>query len=379
MLYGKAFIACRNSKIKKFGSEWTSEERIEWQAKNITPRIQMPTDSFKKKAKEVIAQYPDNALENDEVLNAVIKELADFFIASRQSVRIRLEETGIIGQTHVIEDLKNYRSPEITTLIDANDAFREYCENQEFRGIVDSGAVCYVENRYIVNDSQYIDWTHPKPKLTAYARSHLDECALSFVKRKNYPQHTKGIAFRIDRKALKDVPCFERKINRQAVLNDVDDLRRLDELYKIDLEESESTPTFYQLASDIIKKKRWSFDTFMEKTHLDKNIYYQILGCDQKPNNKKLKGKTTAARKSNVTLRIVASFCIGAGVNMKTINSLIAAAGQANNDTEESRAYNFVLKHMRGYSIDQCNEFIEPYGAPLLGSKAYKPRKAVNE
>ena len=378
MLYGETFIACRNSKIKKFGSKWTSEERIEWQAKNIAPRIQMPRDMFKKKAKEVIAQYPHNALENDEVLNAVIKELADFFIVSRQSVRIRLEETGIIGQNHVMEGLKSYRDSEITTFIDVDDAFREYCENQEFRSIVDSGAVCYVENRYIVNDSRYIERTHSKPRLTAYARSHMNECALIFVKRKNYPQHIKGIAFRVDHKSVKEVSRYERKLNGQSVLNRVDEHLRLDELYKKDVKNFASKKhTFYQLASDIIKKKRWDLETFMEKTHLDKNFYYQIMGGDEKSNSKKLKGKTAATHKSNVSLRIVVSFCVGVDADIDTAEDLLTGAGLSFNT--ENYVYRFVILNLRGCSIDECNDFLELYDVEPLGSKAYKPRKVVNK
>ena len=120
----------------------------------------------------------------------------------------------------------------------------------------------------------------------------------------------------------------------------------------------------------------------MEKTHLDKNIYYQIMGYDEKRNCRTLKGKTAATRKTNVSMRIVTSFCIfciGVGASMKTVNSLLAAAGQANNDTDESNAYKFVMNNMHGSSIDECNEFLEPYGVELLGSKTYRPRKAVNE
>ena len=238
-LYGEAFIACRNSKAKKANqNEMTSEELIEWQARYTTPRIQMPKEMFKKKAEEVMAQYPPGALENDEVLNAVVKALADFFIASRHSVRIRLEETGFLRQVYEINDLAQRR---LTTLISAADAFREYRENQEFRAMVDAGAVRFVENRYIINDPRYIEQTRAKPRLTDYARSHLSECALLFVKRKNYARPVNGMAFRVDHKGMDEVSRFERKCNESSVLDRADEIRRMNESVKA--KEKNMTPS----------------------------------------------------------------------------------------------------------------------------------------
>ena len=117
LLNGDTCIACRDSKIMPLNGKWTSEHRIEWQAEKVAPRILMPRESFKMKARELFAKYKGSLHARD----IVIKKLADFFIVSKESVRIRLMETGFI----TYNDDQRIRNTNVTMRISTEDAFRE--------------------------------------------------------------------------------------------------------------------------------------------------------------------------------------------------------------------------------------------------------------
>ena len=187
-----------------------------------------------------------------------------------------------------------------------------------------------------------------------------------FVKRKNNPQHIKGAVIRFDHKALNDVLRHEHEQNVPSDLNS-DEVQRLVDSFENDFKEFASiTPTFYQLASILMEDKHWTLETFMKKTYLDKSIYSRIM----EPDSKKHKGEFM--RESNESWNTVASFCVGMGVYIETAKKLFESAGLTIHASKESFAYCFVIREMRGCSIDKCNAFLIQIGVEPLGGKARK-------
>jgi len=359
MLYGEVFIACRVNNKTPIQNKWTNEQWVEWQARSVTPRILMPLKPFTEKAKDVFARYPDWTHQDNNILYEITKELADFYAVSFQSARIRLIETGFIQRNNKAADILE-SEPSVTTFINEADAFREYNENLEFRKLVDSGTVCYVENHFIINALRYIEQSHGQLSLTAYAKNHLDECALTFTMKGCSP--LKGIAYRSDKK---NTPRYEREQNSQRVLETTDEFQQLAERFENEFSESSAImPTFVELANEIIKKKGWSYSDFTKNTNLDSAVYYRITK-DKKP------------RKPN--LRTVAAFCIGIGASIDTADRLLASAGFAIYNSKEIHAYRFVINVMRGRSIDDCNAFLETIGVEPLGVIESRQKKSVNE
>ena len=359
MLYGNTFIACRNSKVTQRQETWTNEQWLEWQAKSIAPRILMPAESFKMKAGELLASYTYNALENDTALNAIIKELADFFVVSRQSVMIRLMETGFLNRGNDYGCLRNSRGYGVTTSITSEDAFREYSENEEFRAMVDSGAICRVDSHFIVNDPLYIEQADDKLRLTAYARGHLLECALVFTLRKEYPRQAKGIAYRVDNKKLRTITKYERERNKKSLLDNIEKLQRR---FEAEFEEFAAiTPTFSKMAIEIMERNHWNSQIFKDKTLLDDTAYNRIM------NNKA----------KNITIRTVAAFCVGICVSIELADKLFAAAGLTFNNSKQRFAYSYVLRTMPGCSIDECNDFLESIGFEALGNRSREKKMAI--
>lgn len=69
--------------------EWTDEQRMEWQANNMAPRILMPVQTFKIKVDELYKQYDyENTPLKVAVLTCIADELAKFYGVSRQSALI---------------------------------------------------------------------------------------------------------------------------------------------------------------------------------------------------------------------------------------------------------------------------------------------------
>ncbi len=74
----------------------SATEQMEKQANQLTPRIQMPAELFKVKAKEYIARFmrESNASHENEVMEQVITALETAFGVSKQAAKIRLVELG---------------------------------------------------------------------------------------------------------------------------------------------------------------------------------------------------------------------------------------------------------------------------------------------
>ena len=69
---------------------------MEWQANSLTPRIQMPLNTFKIKAQELIRKYRKilQTFELVDVIEPVIRELATFYGVSNCAAKIRMIDAG---------------------------------------------------------------------------------------------------------------------------------------------------------------------------------------------------------------------------------------------------------------------------------------------
>ena len=98
ILRNEKFIACRCPADMSYPDdkeEWTDEQRMEWQANNLAPRILMPIQTFKVKVDELYKQYDyENNPLKIAVLTCIADDLASFYSVSRQSALIRMTETG---------------------------------------------------------------------------------------------------------------------------------------------------------------------------------------------------------------------------------------------------------------------------------------------
>jgi hypothetical protein len=177
------------STLSRKSTEW-----MEKQANQLTPRIQMPAEPFRIKAKQYIAQFMRevNARHTVDVMENVITALEVNFGVSRQAAKIRLVELGFeeaIGtytylDGHYVKP-HGFRKGSIkinqTFSLSAQDAAIERFINPELRALTDSGDYLFIDNHFVYNAPIYVERDeNGKLDLTGYARSHMDECCLVF-------------------------------------------------------------------------------------------------------------------------------------------------------------------------------------------------------
>lgn len=172
----------------------SATELMERQANQLTPRIQMPAEPFKVKAKEYIARFMRETHANhpNEVMERVITALEIAFGVSRQAAKIRLVELGFdeaIGTYTYLDG--HYVKPHSfrkgalkvnqTFSISVQDAAIERFVNQELRKLTESGDYLFIDDHYVYNAPLYVQYDeNGRLDLTDYARSHMDECCLVF-------------------------------------------------------------------------------------------------------------------------------------------------------------------------------------------------------
>ncbi|NCB27555.1 MAG: XRE family transcriptional regulator [Bacteroidia bacterium] len=167
---------------------------MEHQANQLTPRIQMPAEPFRVKAKEYITHFmrETDARHTIDVMETVIRQLESDFGVSKQAAKIRLVELGIeeaVGtftylDGHYVKP-HSFRKGAIklnqTFSIGAQDAAVQRFVNPELRKLTENGDYLFIDNHYVYNAPLYVEsGADGKIELTGYARAHMDECCLAF-------------------------------------------------------------------------------------------------------------------------------------------------------------------------------------------------------
>lgn len=172
----------------------SATELMEKQANQLAPRIQMPVEPFRAKAKEYIAKFmrESEASHENEVMEQVITALETDYAVSKQAAKIRLVELGFdtaIGTFTYLDG--HYVKPHgfrkgtlkinQTFSISAQDAAIERFVNPGLRKLTETGDYLFIDNHYVYNAPLYVQRDEDgRLDLTDYARAHMDECCLVF-------------------------------------------------------------------------------------------------------------------------------------------------------------------------------------------------------
>lgn len=259
--------------------EWTDEQRMEWQANKLAPRILMPRKTFCEKVDELYQSYdfsdsPIQAM----VMTCIIDELASFFKVSRQSAMIRMLDLGYkeAGMVQAYEETGKTFSN-----ITDTDAFFEYAENPEFRELINSGLFCFADGYFVINDEKYITIDDDgKYHLNDYAWEHLPECTLQFTYRRvnirKRPSYPSDLLHRDNDSDIRDLPQYDADKNTAVVMR-AEELQKLKEEFESQYEErKEVAQTFWQRAYGIMQKRKWNTAIFCEKTQLNEMTYSRV-------------------------------------------------------------------------------------------------------
>ena len=336
--------------------EWTDEQRMEWQANKLAPRILMPRKTFCEKVDELYHayQFHDSPIQA-AVMTCIIDELASFFKVSKQSAMIRMLDLGYkeAGMIQAYEETGHF----FTNITDT-DAFYEYADNPEFRKLIDSGLFRFIDGYFVINDEKYVTVDEDGSlHLNDYAWSHLAECTLQFTYRqvnmKKHGEFHTDLFHRENGDAYQQLPQYDSDKNTAVVLR-AEELSKLREDFEARYaDHKEMTQTFWERAYSIMQKKKWNTAIFCEKTQLNEMTYSRAK------NN----------FNSNPDVRTVISICAGLDLDLPLTTELLGLAGHTLSNTREHQAYGYVISVMKGRTIHERNQFLESVQVPLLGSK----------
>lgn len=175
------------------GVEGDTRESTQWmerQANSITPRIQIPTQSLKAHAANLISKYKKQGYDYLDMLEPIIDEVALFYNVSRTAAKIRLIEAGFheaAGTFNYVDGhyvrAHSWKKDAIAanqtfTIPEVDAAIQSFTD---IRDLVSSGKYEYVESHFILRSPKYItEDINGRHIMTEYARRHMDECALVF-------------------------------------------------------------------------------------------------------------------------------------------------------------------------------------------------------
>ena len=360
ILHGKEYVACRcpaDLVYPKKEENWTDEQRMEWQANNMAPRILMPYQTFKTKVEELYRKYdyPDTILK-EEALNHVAQDLANFYGVSRQSALIRMIETGYKEAASIY----NYdQDTPIHRYIDLHDAFYEYRTNAKFRQLLNSGRFIYADGYFVINDEQFVSREDDgRYILTDYSWAHLDECTLQFSWQTITPEAaTAHFPYELFHRKNENrkVSKFESDTNASVIdlSEELKEKRAEFEAQQLVKEATKPSKTCWKYITQILDAKKISKSHFCSATLLGEEVYR----------------KAYSDIKTKPSLRTIVAIGRGLDLSIDTVEEMLRLAGHAFDDSLESQLLEFCITGLPGESVEEANDFLESYGVDPLGSK----------
>ena len=360
ILRNEKFIAHRCPSNMSYPSEyeeWTDEQRMEWQANNMAPRILMPIQTFKIKVDELYQKYnyDDNPLKA-AVLTCIADELAKFYGVSRQSALIRMKETGYPEAQLALQQLEEQDNH---AYISREDVFYEYSTNESFRELLNSGKFKYIDGYIVINDEKYIQKEESgKYALTKYAWDNLAECTISFTWKRIKRSTAKGhlpeeILHRANEE--QEVSTYDKKQNT-SVTKLSDELKKKRSRFETNEgihNISTNGKTCWEYIFDIINYKGLSKMHFCNLTGLGEEVYR----------------KAEKNIKTDPSVRTIVAIACGLDLDIETAGKMLALAGRSLRESDEDRALKFCITGFAGQSIEERNDFLESYGYETLGTK----------
>ena len=361
ILHSERFAACRcpaHAVYPQDNMPWTDEQRMEWQANSVAPRILMPLSAFKMKVAELYKKYDYAFIEskpNKLILEVITEELASFYAVSRQSVLLRMQEA---GYPEAMTSYKYESSEKTHYSVNEEDAFFAYSTSSTLRDLLDSGLFTYVQNYFVINDPSFVSQdNNGRLRLTAYALEHLDACALSFswVEASKAEHSSLPVVLMHRANASQKVSAFAPKDNQAIIALSEQLQKKRTEFEQQNSAHRLATPqmTGWELMGAIIKQRNMSIPHFCSLTGLDEVVYRRAT-----------KGATTRP-----SLDTIMAFACGLDLDLKTTEKIMQLSSHAFDESDLHRAYMFCITGFSGRPLDERNEFLESYGFEPLGSK----------
>lgn len=308
------------------------EELAEIQANAMAARILMPRKAVRIKCREVMEKY-------DAADEMVVADLAIFFAVSKQAMRIRLIELGLMDNSAPQQDMCR---------IDRLSLFEVFSADRNLRRLLVSGAYRYVDGYIVKNESKYIEKDGTATKLTEYATAHLEECTIEFkaVRRKGKAEDSLMQRYQYSELEADCEQAFTEEELKQHRAG-------FEQFVKEESADDLAPPekTFCELLAP-----HMAFETgtdFEAETGVKRTKLKQIL--DGEFNNPKV--------------RTVVAICAGLNLDIVETTELLRSAGHILLNTREHWAYKYIIVCGEGMLLDERNSILIALGVPPLGSR----------
>lgn len=353
---------------------WAATNRMEWQANALTPRIQMPYTQTKVKAVELIQKYKHMMQTNEtiDIVEAVIDELAAFFVVSRAAAKIRLIDLGFeeaIGTFTYIDGRyvkphgfkKGTLERNQTFSISASDAAIQSIVNPELHKEIQSGNFLFIDSHFCVNHPKYIAvGGDGVPSMTEYARLHADECCLIFdlaIKAsspgsgKDY--YTECVLYRDSSSSI----VFEAQYNGGEKNKEITALAQVVKTYNKDLSAlMQNLPNSFKGAlKELMIWSAVKVEGLAEQSGISPRTIQRMRNEDD----------------YETTLETVIALCIGMKLPPEASYFLIDKSGFTLTHSEKHMAYRFLLNGYYTHTVYECNDLLAGFGVePLCAGDA---------
>lgn len=363
-------IKCRVEGGIKDSTARSATDFMEWQANTLTPRIQMPYTQTKVKATQLIQHYR-RLMQTDEIVDimeAVIDEIAAFFVVSRAAAKIRLVDLGFeeaIGTFTYIDGKyvcphsfkKGSLDRNQTFSISQSDAVVEGALNPKLKERLQSGAYLYVDSHFCLYIPKYIKTGEDGvPYMTEYARHHADECCLVFdlhIKtgsRYGKDYYTECVLCRDDKSDIVFEAKFSNGQNTETPSN-IETLRT-------------RNTELAELARNLPSSFTGTLKALMEW----QNITVEALAerCGMSP---KTIQRLRNDEECKTTLETIVALCIGLKLPPITSYDLIGKSRFSFIASEKHMAYRFLLDGYYIHTLPECNDLLVRLGVAPIGGE----------
>lgn len=333
---------------------------MEWQVHSLAPKVMMPKAMTQQFLKSKFAELKEKKQVNSmiDIIEDLIKATANYFGVTIIAAQKRLAEFGIEearGAFNYVDGRyvpahswqKGFLGVDQTFSIGLKDLSKLLSEHQSIKNRLAEGGLVYIESHICLNDSKYIALSEAGiPKLTYYARTHMDECCLVFEK-SNHNQGSSKLTFTniLNNSAeLSITPSFKYPANDRNL--DIESRARL--LSELGFELSQvlkELPFDFGGALNYLRKYRKLTNESLSELSLLSVEYISKL------QNNHIK---------EPSVKTVVALCVAMSLHFQLSDELLKRSGRSlrSLSMEEDMLYNLMIMSSSDYTVEECNQIL---------------------
>ena len=357
-----------NKKTKENEVKW-----LEWQAHRLAPRVLMPLEPFKQKARQFIDENEFSNAVAKSICDLLVQYLSDFFKVSRFSVKLRLIEVGLNETISQFEDydtvFAEINSRKDFVPLTPIEAYKLINSDETLQKWIGRGRFIFAEGYFVLANSKYVASKNGELHLTKRAKKNLTRCAINIQEQK-YTEYKNAksdyndsvVLFRgngVDRRILTFHPKFQTDFKYDpddAYKAFYNSLSNYDEEEEKELMKRLGDPstTLCQCIWYLMEKRHWLYpERFNEETGLHKNYH----------------GKIKNDKYNNMGKDVLMAICVGLRLNLRLTEKLFSKSEHKLNYYQDpDKTYIRIMETIPGLGISEFNNILFQAGIKELGS-----------